>query len=128
MPFAVGIPKFVSFLDGVKGGYLKDPGFVKIVKNDLKTGQHRNPAKHPYYFTSAYFHHPSELKIELEEAGFKSVKVLSIEGPIWLASNLENLLKKKGQRNQILTFLREIEAEPTVIGSTDHMMAIGTKS
>jgi len=31
-------------------------------------GQHRNPANHPSYFTTAYFHHPAELEAEVKEA------------------------------------------------------------
>ena len=59
---AVGISRFVSTLDGMARGYLADSVFARIVQDDLATGQHRNPTHHPAYFTTAYFHHPTELK------------------------------------------------------------------
>ena len=61
---AVGISRFVSTLDGMTRGYLEDPIFARIVQDDLATGQHRNPTNHPAYFTTAFFHHPMELKAE----------------------------------------------------------------
>ena len=64
---AVGISRFVSTLDGMAHGYLADPAFAHIVRDDLATGQHRNPTNHPAYFTTAYFHHPAELKGEMED-------------------------------------------------------------
>src|SRR5690606_11227533 len=66
--FAVGISRFASLLDGLASDFLDDPAFVRIVEQDLRSGQHRNPANHPAYFTTAYFHHPDELQDEVRAA------------------------------------------------------------
>ena len=36
------------------------------------------------YFTTAFFHRPDELKVEVEQAGFNHEVTLPIEGPAWL--------------------------------------------
>jgi ubiquinone/menaquinone biosynthesis C-methylase UbiE len=125
--FVAAIPKFASFLDGVKGDFIRDPDFVKIVEADIKTGQHRNPMHHPDYFTTAFFHHPNELRTELETANFRNVSLFSVEGPLWLTSNLGELLKDGKQEKILLRFLREIEEDQTIIGASEHIMAIGQK-
>ncbi|OKH46241.1 hypothetical protein NIES2101_25260 [Calothrix sp. HK-06] len=78
--FAVGVSRFASTLDGLFNGYLDDPEFVEIVQRDLIDGQHRNPNNHPAYFTTAFLHHPEELKAEVKEVGFESETILAIEG------------------------------------------------
>src|SRR4051794_39764187 len=82
---AVGISRFVSTLDGMAHGYLADGVFAQIAWNDVTTGQHRNPTNHPAYFTTTFFHHPAELKAEVEDAGLVHERTIGIEGPAWLA-------------------------------------------
>lgn len=125
--FVAAIPKFASFLDGVKRDFIRDPDFVKIVEADIKTGQHRNPMHHPHYFTTAFFYHPKQLRKELETANFRNISLFSIEGPLWLTSNLEKILKDDEQEKTLLRFLREIEEDETIIGASEHIMAIGKK-
>ena len=45
--FAVGISRFTSLLDGLSAGFLDDPAFARIVEQDLRNGQHRNPGNQP---------------------------------------------------------------------------------
>lgn len=125
--FAVGVSRFAAFFDGVASDNLKDPEFVKIIEQDLKNGQHRNPTNNPHYFTSAFFHHPHELQAEIEEAGFKVTSLLSIEGPLWLCAHLDKIWQSTRQRKLMLVFLREVEEDPTILGASAHIMAIGKK-
>ena len=39
---AVAISRFASALDGIGRGLIRDPEFVRIMNQDLQTGQHRN--------------------------------------------------------------------------------------
>jgi hypothetical protein len=36
------------------------------VEGDLQNGQHRNPNQHSNYFMDTFFHHPDELRTEVE--------------------------------------------------------------
>jgi ubiquinone/menaquinone biosynthesis C-methylase UbiE len=78
---AAAISRFASALDGLRSGYLDDPAFAAIALRDLVDGQHRNPTGHPAYFTTAFFHHPGELRQEVQDAGFTGVQLLAVEGP-----------------------------------------------
>lgn len=125
--FAVGISRFASLFDSLDQGYIEDDTFIEIIRQDLKNGQHRNITRKPGYFTTAFFHHPQELQEELHQAGFQSIKLLSIEGPAILINNTCNYLADPKLRDVILSFIREIESEPTLIGAGGHIMAIGRK-
>jgi len=41
-----GISRFASLLDGFFRGFIADPSLVDIVKADLESGRHENPARH----------------------------------------------------------------------------------
>ncbi len=124
---AVGISRYASALDGMFGGLLDDPDFVEIVQCDLTDGQHRNPKNHPYYFTTAYFHHPDELKAEIEAAGLHHEKTLAVEGPAWLSAYVKQNWQDESKREMLLNIVRRIEEEPTLLGSSAHLMAVARK-
>jgi ubiquinone/menaquinone biosynthesis C-methylase UbiE len=122
---AAGISRFASLLDGLVQGFLDDPEFVHIVQSDLKDGQHRNPGDNPAYFTTAFFHHPEELGAEIEEAGFRHEKTLPVEGPGWLLQDFEHHWNDTGRRERLLDAIRLLEDEPSVLGVSAHLLAVG---
>lgn len=126
--FAVGISRFASLLDGLSGQRLNDPEFARIVEQDLRDGQHRNPSDRLGYFTTAFFHHPDELREEVEAAGFAVGDVLGIEGPgYWMVHDLEARLSEPAQRAQVLLAARAIEREPTLLSLGPHILAVARK-
>ena len=122
--FAVGISRFASLLDGLRAGFLGDPVADAIVERDLCGGQHRNPdpVRYPNWFTTAFFHHPTELAEEVEAAGFALDAILGIEGPGWL---IDAAWAAPQRRPTVLAAARAVEAEPTLLGLSAHLLAVG---
>jgi SAM-dependent methyltransferase len=120
---AVAISRFASALDGIGRGLIGDPDFVRILEQDLKTGQHRNETTNLEYFTTAFFHHPDELKLELVEGGFPSPRLCAIEGPLWTVPELTTA----EQQQKLIATVRAIENEATLIGASAHIMGIAVK-
>jgi len=127
MVWGVGISHFASLLDSLAHGFFDDPQFAPILERDLDDGQHRNPTANPLYFTDAFFHRPGELSREFLAAGFQVLEVLPIEGPGWLARDFDRLWADPIQRDRLLTAVRKMEREPSVLGASSHIMAIGLK-
>ncbi len=125
--WGAGISLFASLFDSLSHGFFDDPAFAPIVTRDLEDGQHRNPTDNPIYFTDAYMHRPGELSREFLAAGFQVVEILAIEGPGWLARDFERLWNDPAQRERLLAAVRKVEKEPSVMGATSHLMAIGRK-
>ncbi len=122
-----GISRFASLFDSLSSRFFDDPEFAPILDRDLADGQHRNPTTNPVYFTDAYFHRPGELSRELLAAGFQVIEIVAIEGPGWLARDFDRLWNDGIQRQRLLAAVRKVEREPSILGASAHIMAIGQK-
>jgi SAM-dependent methyltransferase len=118
---AAAISRFASLLDGLLSGWLGDPAFDAIVERDLSEGQHRNPTNRLEWFTTAFFHHPDELRAEVEDAGLEFEALLGIEGPGWLFG--ERWDEPRGREN-ILYAARAVEHEKSLIGASAHLLVV----
>lgn len=125
--FAAAISRFTSALDGSFRGYLRDDRFMKIVERDLKDGQHRNPTNIPEYWTTAFFHHPDEIRGELRDTGFDPITVFAVTGFGELLPNFQDLWANKKFRERLLRILERIETEPSMLGVSTHLLAVGRK-
>jgi ubiquinone/menaquinone biosynthesis C-methylase UbiE len=125
--WGAGISRFASLFDSLSSGFFDDPQFIPILDRDLQEGQHRNPTGNPIYFTDAFFHRPGELSRDFLAAGFRVMEVVAIEGPAWLARDFDRLWSDDAQRERLLAAVRKVEREPSVLGASSHVMAIGQK-
>jgi SAM-dependent methyltransferase len=127
---AAAITRFASTFDGVARGFLLEPGFEPIVERDLADGQHRNPDGHPAWFTTAYFHRPDELEREVAAAGFDITALVAVEGAVGAAAEaraLDAWLDEPGRREVLLRAIRRVEAEPSLLGASPHVLAFATR-
>ncbi len=124
---AAGISRFASVIDGAVSDLLADPVFRPIVDRDLVDGQHRNTTQHAAYFTTAFFHLPEELLAEVIGADFTEAKILAVEGIGWAVPNLEQTLANDQSRDRLLGLLRRMEAEPSLLGASPHLLAVARR-
>jgi SAM-dependent methyltransferase len=126
--FGAAISRFASFFDGLARGSLFDPEFRAIVQQDLQDGQHRNPANHPRWFTTAYFHHPDELASEARQAGLTVHAVLGVEGMAGWLGQLAERWDDPADREVILDAARTTEAEASLSGLSAHLLLVAGKA
>jgi ubiquinone/menaquinone biosynthesis C-methylase UbiE len=124
---AAGISRYASALDGVARDLFEDPHFTKIMEQDLRSGQHRNETEKPDYFTTAFFHRPDELQSEVESAGFRCEGVFGLEGPCWMLADFDERWAEPRRRENLLRVARALEREPSVVGVSAHLLAVGIK-
>jgi ubiquinone/menaquinone biosynthesis C-methylase UbiE len=124
---AAAISRFASTIDGLFRGYLSDPEFEAIVERDVREGQHRNLTGRPEWFTTAYFHLPEDLRGEVEEAGFVVGALVGVEGPAWAARDLDAWLEDPRRRAKLLAAIGRVEAEPSLIGASAHLLVVGRR-
>ena len=125
--FAAGISRFASLFDGLVTGAFADPDFRGIVADDLRTGMHHNPTDNPDYFTTACFHRPEELSVEVSEAGFTDARVLAVEGAAGITSRFQQAWDDPEQREALLQFMSQVEAEPSLLGASGHLLAVARR-
>ncbi|UYV12124.1 MAG: class I SAM-dependent methyltransferase [Phycisphaera sp.] len=124
---AAAISRFASALDGIVRGLLDNPDFTAIVNEDLRSGRHQNRARHPGFFTTAYFHTPDEFLDEVAEVGFRGCNLLAVEGPAWLTGLSLSDCSDQG-RERFFELLGRIESEPSLMGASAHFVCVGRKS
>jgi SAM-dependent methyltransferase len=124
---AAVISRFASALDCLARGAILDPHIARMVGRDLRDGQHRNPTDDPLFFTTAYFHRPEEPREEFKAAGLQHVATLAVEGPFWFLPDLETRWRDPAWRAVLLKTVRALEAEPSVIGASAHILAVGRR-
>jgi ubiquinone/menaquinone biosynthesis C-methylase UbiE len=125
--FAAAISRYASALDGLSRDLFADPAFAAIVEQDLEQGLHRNETKNWDYFTTAYFHRPDDLQVEVVSAGFNCRAILGLEGPGWILSDFDERWADTRKREDLLRVARALEREESIVGLSAHLLAVGTK-
>jgi SAM-dependent methyltransferase len=118
------ISRYASMLDGLRQGYLEDPTFAELARDDLRDGRHENPTNHPAYFTTAYFHRPEEMAEECDAAGLSHEATLAVEGPAWLLPDLDERFADDRRRDVLLAALAQLETEWTLLGVSAHLLTV----
>ena len=124
----VGISCYASTHLGLVRGWIDDPEYLQMCQREMADGHHVPPPSWPNLFTTAFFHHPGELKGEMEEAGLFHEETLAVQGPGWLVPEFEERWQDAGQREVLLTVIRWMEREPVAIGMSPHIMAVARTS
>jgi SAM-dependent methyltransferase len=126
--FGAAISRWGSALDGLARDLFADPAFAAIVEQDVLNGQHRNATGNPDYFTTAYFHKPSDLREEISAAPFVDVRVYGLEGPSCMLSDFEERWADPRRRADMIRVAEIFEQEEAVIGVSPHMLGIARRA
>lgn len=122
--FAAGISRFSALLDLlVRADRIHEPGVFDVVERAVQTGEFRGADVG--LFTMAYFHRPSELASEVEQAGFSGVELFNIEGPGFLVADFEDRWQDPDRKQAMLRAARLIERDPEMAAAASHLLAIG---
>jgi hypothetical protein len=108
---------------------LEDDEMTSLIARDIDEGVHRNPRGRPGLFTTAYFHRPEELDAEVAAAGFDEVRTCAVEGFVGLLSDeqLAEALSSRERAQALLSALRNVESEPSLLGATGHLLAVARR-
>lgn len=127
MLLAAVISRYASLFDGFKRDLINDDLFEKLLIDDLKTGIHLNETENLEYFTTAYFHTPSEIKSEIIESKLKFEKLIAIESFGWFIDNLKEKSENQNYMSKLRKILNMVESNDDIIAMSPHIMAIARK-
>ena len=121
------ISRFAALFDGLARGFLFDDDFLPIARRDLADGQHRSLGTHPHSFTTAFFHHPDELRAEAVESGLEVRELVGLEGLAGWLGHLASRWDDPLDRERILWSAAAVESEPSLLGLSAHLLLVGRR-
>ena len=102
--------------------------FCHMIRTEIKTGHHiKNPKSKYRGIGRSYFHLPNELKKEIEGSGFGETDIRGVIGPCWLIPNLDEAWKNAQKKENILSIVRMLEKEESIMGLSTHIVSISRK-
>lgn len=90
----------------------------------LRTGLSQDPARPTAGGFWAYFHHPEELRAELEAAGYQDTRLVAVEGFAWLLGDLEQRMADPADSADLLRAVGLTEAEPSMLAASAHLIGV----
>lgn len=78
-------------------------------------------------FTTAYFARPHEAPEEFRDAALAVTGQYGLEGVAWLMGGVEDWLDDPDRREAVLAATRRIESEPTLLGTSGHLLTAGRR-
>jgi ubiquinone/menaquinone biosynthesis C-methylase UbiE len=121
---AKALSRFYPVFEELAAGEQPGPGWMEDTVRFLGDGQYRNPAGNPAHFTTSYFHRPEELPSEISDAGMDLREFVAASGSVKLLPHLSRWLDTADSRDHVLSLLRLLEAEPSLIGMSQNFVAI----
>jgi SAM-dependent methyltransferase len=121
---AKALSRFYPVFEELANGLPPEPGWRDSLPRFLADGQYRNPGGDPASFTTSYFHRPEELTAEIAEAGLEVREFLALSGNVKLLPGLSERFDDPEGRAHVLSVLRLVEAEPSLIGLSQNFVAI----
>jgi SAM-dependent methyltransferase len=122
------ISRFANFFVAFTGGYATDPDFQKILRRSLSDGVHLNVSDERTWFATAYYHHPAEIPAEVTDAGLVLDRTVAVETSLSHADGVNDVLDDPIATAALLDRLRDIEAEPSLHGSSAHLLTIAHRA
>lgn len=75
-------------------------------------------------FTTAYLAHPGEVAAEFADAGLGGAAQYAVQGFPGYIPELERLIDNEEDREHLMEGLRLIEAEPSLLGVSNHLLTV----
>jgi hypothetical protein len=122
---AAGISRFSWLLDAYTHGLAGDEQTQASITYSLQTGRStKNPEPGSFH---GYLHRPDELMGEITDNGFTDLRPIGVEGFGSMLGDLEQILENEPQREALLSQLREVESEPSMLGVSNHLLVLAAK-
>lgn len=124
--YAAAISRWAPRLQGVLVNRVheKYPEILRLL-DDMEQSGWMEPLE-PGGF-NGYAHTPDQLRGEVEASGLVVEQLLAIEGLSFALPDLDEHMADEAKRSLLLDCLRAVESEPSLLGASPHIMAVGRK-
>jgi SAM-dependent methyltransferase len=118
------IARHAWVMDATRKGLLGSREIWDDFDRNLRAGLSQDPARPADGAFWAYFHRPEELRVELDLAGYRDIRLVAVEGFAWLLGDLE---RRMADPADLLRAVRLTETEPSMLGMSAHVIGAARK-
>ncbi|HEV3380564.1 MAG TPA: methyltransferase domain-containing protein [Trebonia sp.] len=119
---ALALSRFYPLFEELAAGMA---GWDDDAARFLADGHYRNQTGEVDGFTTSYFHRPEDLAGEVADAGLRLERLAGASGIVKLMlPDLAQRLDDEGSRRQVLSLLRLLETEPSLLGMSQNLLAV----
>jgi len=111
-----------SLIAALQSGLIYHPDIYSMCTTELISGIHEAPAGFPGMLPVAYYHRPSILISEFEEAGFEPLQLMPVEGIAWMDGSFFSNWADLNKRRQLLELLELTEKDQGLVNLSPHLM------
>ncbi len=111
-------------VDATSQGLLTEPAIWRTFELNLRTGLSNELDRITDEVFWAFFHRVQDVAPEVETAGFRTERLVAVEGFAWSLGNLGALLHEP---EHLLRAIRLTESEPSMLGVGSHVIAVARK-
>lgn len=111
-----------STIAGLLNGFIHEPGFIEMCKQELLSGIHTPPKNMPGSLAEAYYHRPSELIEEFKEVALDFINIYAVEGVVWLDKKYFESRGDAKKKQALMDLLSITENDQALLALSPHMM------
>jgi ubiquinone/menaquinone biosynthesis C-methylase UbiE len=115
-----------STLAALHNGLIHDNSIFAMCRQTLKSGEHYPSDNFPGMLPSAFFHRPSELINEFDQAGLSSSSIFAVEGMAWMDSKYFDSSACPQKKGRLLDLLKLTEKDADLLSISPHIMIAAT--
>ena len=113
------VSRYAVYINSLFDGKLGLSEHDEMVNDSLINGRFE------YRGAVFYCQTPDETKVEVDQAGFSNIQLLSVEGlGKWLKPGF---WENEEIRNRVLAYAQQTEGDPSLLGATSHIMVVARK-
>lgn len=119
---AFAINYTASTLVALLQGLLHKNSFFEMCKEELTSGIHNAPEDFPWLLPEAYYHRPSELKLEFIQQELFYINTYAVESFVWLDKNYFASMTSSKKRKKLEELIQITENDSELLAFSPHMM------
>lgn len=117
-----------STVAALHSSMIHDPQIFSMCRSELVGGQHIPPDGMTGMLPHAYFHRPSVLVDEFEEAEFTTTGLYAVEGLAWMDGQFFQSWADPAKRTRLLELIALTESDRELLCFSPHMMISAIKN
>ncbi len=116
-----------NMMAGLINGLMHKASFIDICIQEIMNGSHEENIDFPWLMPCSFFHSPNKLKEEFSQCGLSELKLVPVEGPVWLDKDFFRSIQDKRKKANLIKLIHAVENDESLLTLSPHFMISAKK-